>query len=723
MSIATRYLLNAFVLLLLGGLTPSLLAQEPFWERTDGPRGGWVQSVVAMGGGRFFLCLRHGPVFRSTDSGAHWVQVTASATDRLMVLSDGSLLRDDWNNDGHTSGTFRSTDDGETWAELNDAPERPDYYAIDSTGRLVVGTRRTGVWRMASDGRWDSLGLGGAGQATAMLTLPGATIIAAMMYPGKGGSIYRSTDDGDSWELMKEIGQMVTDLIRSSSGALFASVQGTNTPLPLVPGPGVYRSDDNGVTWRGSGLDSLPVMSIAEAADRAIIAGLEYSGWTRARGFARSTDKGKTWVIAPLDSPDVYCYARGSDGVIVAGARPQGGYVSIDGITWKQSGPPAAFVRSLVINRDGHLFAACPTTRAPVCWLLRSTDQGDNWEHLPFHQVVDALAVGTSGDLYAAVDGKGVFQSLDSGMTWRTSGPQVVSARDTSLDFTSVVVSPDTAVYATTQSGKASRTALFRSIDAGATWKVVELPQEVTVIDAFTVSPRSELFLASDELLFRSTDRGETWGFEQWSQQLDHIRNIAFDSSGGLYAAATGIYRKVNDDSTGIWQQIAPHVVTSLAINRYGDVFASGTATLRSTDGGVNWDSIGSGLVGNRVQAVVLDRGGMLFGASSGVFRSRNTTASVAYQLVSRSTENTFRINPNPVSDRLHLNVLLKQLCAPLISLYRYDGAEIATFKTDVYEKGDHTLELNVGLLPSGTYRCVMYCGDEVTSAPVVIVR
>ncbi len=82
-------------------------------------------SIVLMGGCEHFTNARYNDVWRSTDQGATWIQMTANAgwsgreLPISVALSDGSIILmggDD--GDSRKNDVWRSTDQGATWARL-----------------------------------------------------------------------------------------------------------------------------------------------------------------------------------------------------------------------------------------------------------------------------------------------------------------------------------------------------------------------------------------------------------------------------------------------------------------------------------------------------------------------------------------------------------------------------------------------------------------------------
>jgi hypothetical protein len=88
-----------------------------------------------------------GGVFRSTDNGATWTEVSSGLTNRLVQTlvrnGPGQLFA------GTQAGVFRSTDNGDLWEPVNTGLTFPNIQSLsfNSSGVLFAGTFGGGVFR------------------------------------------------------------------------------------------------------------------------------------------------------------------------------------------------------------------------------------------------------------------------------------------------------------------------------------------------------------------------------------------------------------------------------------------------------------------------------------------------------------------------------------------------------------------------------------------------
>lgn len=235
---------------------------------------------------------------------------------------------------------------------------------------------------------------------------------------------------------------------------------------------------------------------------------------------------------------------------------------------WSPLGPDAPI--SSVAVAPGVLLAGVGVRLCPLCpdgGLLRSGDDGQNWDDVFPGRATDAIAVAPSDPnvAYAARRDAAieVWKSVDRGVTWAPTTPGPAGVRILRVD----PFSPGT-VWAGADAG------LFRTADGGATWmRVLDRPS----IASLAISPSAPSTVYAGSLGyggFRTTDGGGTW------VSLPGL---------GVPNIPTGL-TAIDVESLAVDPEDAKRVVASARVEYIGTALPPFPSFLyRSADGGESW--------------------------------------------------------------------------------------------------------------------------------------
>ena len=217
-------------------------------------------------------------------------------------------------------------------------------------------------------------------------------------------------------------------------------------------------------------------------------------------GVYETMDGGRRWTFAGLEGDDAMNLVRQPDGALwVAGHGVL--KKSTDGAaTWDDVDPDG------LPGKDVHGFAIDPNDAGTVYaaiageGLYRSADGGKSFEEVSsgVGPAVYGLAVTPSGRLLAA-DERGVSASDDGGATWKVVLEKVAVG---------LTVSPEDedTILVTTATG------IDRSTDGGLTWNEVQPIPDGAWPVAFSPSDSERAYVVGfDRKLYRSDDAGATW--------------------------------------------------------------------------------------------------------------------------------------------------------------------------------------------------------------------
>lgn len=303
------------VLLLLSISAPVAHAQ---WQQV-GPTGA-AYGVVAQGG-TLYAGIQNGGVHRSTDHGDTWTAIntgiTAPSNWWLAAVDDALFC-------GTQFGpAFRSTDGGASWEDIGLDAAR-GFVAHNDTLYACEWYLDRVLWSVDQGDTWNNTAAPyNANGLWPLHSAGGHLFVGAQI-----GGVYRITHSGDAWAVMND--GFPNNAVHSLGSLGDVLLAGTVYN-------GVYYSDDGGLHWTASDLDSTNIQAL-HAVDGLLFAG------TAGNGVYLSTDTGATWTpfnngltsqqVARLTSDDTYLYAGTSGGGVFRYGRDQ--------ITGVEQGEPLA---------------------------------------------------------------------------------------------------------------------------------------------------------------------------------------------------------------------------------------------------------------------------------------------------------------------------------------------------------------------------------------------
>ena len=351
-------------------------------------RGGRVTTVTGVPSepSTFYMGSTGGGVWKTTDAGHSWknmsdgffsvasmgaVEVSLSNPNVVYAGTGSSKIR---SNVSIGRGIYKSTDAGKTWAfiGLRDAgqistirvhPANPDLVYVAALGNPFVANPDRGVFRSADGGKtWRKvLYISDTAGGADLELMPGTpdTLFACLWHGqrkpwtiisgAREGGIYKSTDGGENWN--KLAGGLPNEIF----GRANVAISGTRlyALIEAKPGSGLYRSDDQGSTWK-----------LVNAAGNLITRPFYYDTlgvdpnnpdlvWVGNEGWFKSTDGGKTFRTSSVphgDNHDVWINPKNSQFMVQA--NDGGANVSLDGgATWSvQSNQPTAEIYQVAVD-------------------------------------------------------------------------------------------------------------------------------------------------------------------------------------------------------------------------------------------------------------------------------------------------------------------------------------------------------------------------------------
>lgn len=494
---------------------------------------------------------------------------------------------------GSVGGTlYRSTDGGATWSEVS-AMHGISVYHIEFApdGTAYIATQNS-VWQSNDGGQsWvkDNLGLGNNIQVdTVAIDLSNPSTLWA----GLAAKVMRSTDGGTTWTNLSPPVASPQFVARG----IAIDPNDSNTAIVVFGGAfgggQVFVTTDGGASWadRSAGLPGNPLNAVAYDGSRLLVGGGQLFG-SEFVGLYQSTDLGVTWTPLHNDSwPALAVQAIAVDpsdsNTILVGTAGSGVNRTTDGgATWQISigGTDGFNVRSVSFGSGNpdELFLGTDSNA-----VLHSTDGGDTFaESSNGISEISLFSIAANprnpSEMAVAFQGQnsgGVYSTTDSGATW-TLEP-VPPTRYSDVGF-----APDGTLYAIS-SGPSSVApeGLYRR-NADGSWTGLG-PDQGPLFESDLNTMRfsrnnPDLILLSgadfgvagtEGTIWRSTDAGQTWTkVYESASSLRRVLDIEIVENG----TDQEIVASVHDQSGG-----------------------GAGGVLRSQDGGTSWAASTIGLPG-----------------------------------------------------------------------------------------------------------------------------
>lgn len=212
------------------------------------------------------------------------------------------------------------------------------------------------------------------------------------------------------WMSMDTFSQFtqIHDIMQTNAGAFL---------IGTAPTSGIYKSDDNGLTWTVQGALEAQIWQIIETAAFDLYAATGTNGV-----IAKSVDGGITWIpVGAIPVPSAVGIVEAVDTSLVVTGSGTTVYNSVDGgVTWNPVVGVLPGASGLFIFKDSlnDLYIGCLTSSV----IFKSVNNGLNWALVGTvvgETTVDCMAEDSLGNLYAGATPSGIlWTSPDKGINW-----------------------------------------------------------------------------------------------------------------------------------------------------------------------------------------------------------------------------------------------------------------------------------------------------------------
>lgn len=361
--------------------------------------------------------------------------------------------------------------------------------------------------------------------------------------------------------------------------------------------------------------------------------------------------------------------------------------------------------------------------------VLKSSNSGVNWVVMtaPSASNINSLSfppVGTATTGWVA-SVSGLYKTTNSGTNW---------ALQLSSNFIDVIFGDANTGFALLQ---ATNQPLKRTVNGGTNFNDLTYTT-LTGLNGKDIEQGSGThwyILAVDNaddssFVFRSTNGGINWGLV--FKTGDFQNGLAFlDLNNGIMVGNGGTLRRTTNQGvnwTTINTGLTEHLQSADFINSTtGYIVALGGKILKTTNAGANWFQQTSGttqtirgISGTINESVVIACGG-----NGTMLRTTNGGITFVTQTGNEIPENySLKQNyPNPFNPQTIIEFSIPE--GGLVTLKVYDmlGKEVAKLVNDNLTPGSYATELNASLLPSGTYFYRLTAGEFTETRKMILIK
>ena len=468
-------------------------------------------------------------VFRSKDGGNGWERMSPAGHAEIKNIE--SIAIDPKDPNVVYAGTWhlawKTADGGANWQHINKGMvDDSDVFSIivdQSNPSNVFASACSGIYKSVSGGEQFSKIQGIPFSARRTRVLHQDPSNPNTVYAGTTEGLWKTMDMGKTWKRVSNPEVVVNDVL--------VDPRNSNRVLLATDRSGILASSNGTATWTTSnhGYTHRYVTSIvADQKDPNTV----YVGVVNDREFGGvffSRDNGQHWLqkSSGLGGKDVFTLKQANTGALVAGTNHGLYLLERNASQW-------------------HAINTVVVEKASVRTAKKGSKKTQVASKTSTRSVLDARVndIEIAGDRWIAATSNGLYFSKDQGKAW-TPGPT-----QSEKDFLSVRARGTMVVAA-------ARTKVFVSNDNGATFTERSLNQYVSIIRGVTVTPDSQIFVASREGGFRSTDSGSTWSHVLAGLPDKDITSITYDASGSRLLATsmqTGVIFQ-STDSGRSWQR------------------------------------------------------------------------------------------------------------------------------------------------------------------------
>jgi photosystem II stability/assembly factor-like uncharacterized protein len=486
---------------------------------------------------------------------------------------------------------------------------------------IFAGAGSSLIFRSSnSGGNWEPVNKGFEN----VINVNNIAISGSNIYAGTDNGIYLSTNNGDEWKNVLNIGHI-------------NDVKINDKKIYVATFSGIYLSINNGLDWKKISLDSngyhqdgaKSIAFIDDVVFACNTGNIAPNGTWHGEGIYSTTNDGEKWDYLSNDLSDrsVKCLATKGDSIYAGLEKGKIIFSSDNGVMWKTLSKGLADSINCITFKDNIIFAG-----TMYRGIFRSNNNGDKWDSVSTgltNKSIRSFAI--KNENFFAGTLSGVSLSTDNGINWfeANTGLVATTVLDLKISNGSVITGTyqcgvsksidngnswkatnlnfaNNSIYKLAINNNNIFAALYfgnevyLSQDNGENWKAVsQIPKKKTQFLIYNISIFNDIIFAStSEGLFKSVNNGTNWTELDTNLIVTKTYIECFTSIDTIIYAGTnnGLYISSNKGNNWTLQDSTIKNITCFEVN--GNNIYAGTyenGVLLSTDNGLNWTEINKG--------------------------------------------------------------------------------------------------------------------------------
>lgn len=458
------------------------------------------------------------------------------------------------------NGLYITENGGEFWFQANKGftDYHVNHIAINPhmPEQIYVATKREGVFRSNDGGSSWQVKNNGLEELD-VLTIEIDSLESSIIFAVTKHQLYKSIDYGESWNPVREIYALegsfqIRHAIKDGNLSVWFYSDGTRA---------FYKSIDCGETWEmffDNAWGSIKNIEVEKTnSDRIYLLDTHW--------FFRSEDGGYTWfkhdtvfmfdklTINQNDTSLIYAI-KGNE---IFKSKNYG-----DDFIAYGSSPGIFPLKKMLIHPQDQ---ECLYVTSNGFGIQKTEDNGENWvevnKNIHAHEIVsltyDSRKTNT---IYAATSSGWIYISTNHGESWQLLTTALSRRRITDI----AISSQDTPVIFVTIGTEMTHSKLFRSLDGGETWEIVE-PSRIFASHAIRIDPTSSttVYVGTDrKSIIKSVNLGDDWTFyEMPPSAFGWISDLAINPQNPetIYVAGQFYYFK-SENGGSDWEELPIYV-------------------------------------------------------------------------------------------------------------------------------------------------------------------